>query len=296
MMKKRIFCALIIFCLIFMVSCAKNDQQSANNTLVDILGNQIVVDEPIQRIVSLSPAATEILYAIGADEYLLANTIYCNYPEQANNKPKIGDFSNPNMELILSYEPQLVLTASGVQENIINKFRELNIPVFSLDAYNVEDVLKNIQMAGVITGKQKQAGVVISEINDVLGEIATNVASQTENPTVFIEIWDDPLMTAGGASFISDMIVRAGGINIAADMDVEYAEFSREQLLSKDPCVYLLIGYKNQVNNLRDRAGFAALSAVKNNRVYIIEDDLLTVCGPRIVEGIQEMYKCFYPQ
>lgn len=296
-MKKSFLIMLCIaVCLIFVVSCGMDNQQKADNVLVDILGNELVVEQPYERIVSISPAATEILYAIDADKYLLANTIYCDYPEEANSKPKIGDFSNPNIELILSYEPQLVLTASLEQEDVMNRLQELGIDVFCLDAYNVQDVLKNIEMAGIITGREAEALQLLAEMNIVIDDIKAKVATQTEKPDVFVEIWNDPLMTAGGNSFINDMVEMAGGHNIAADLEMEYPQFSKERLLSMDPDVYLMVGHDRSIDEVEQIEGFSVLSAVKNQRVYIIEDDFLTICGPRIIDGMGALYDAFYPQ
>ncbi len=296
-MKKMFLAVLsIALCLIFVAACGADNQQKADNVLVDVLGNELVIDQPYERIVSISPAATEILYAIEADEYLLANTIYCDYPAEANNKPKIGDFSDPNIELIMSYEPQLVLTASLEQEDIVNRLQELGINVFCLDAYNVQDVLKNIEMVGIITGQEAEARQLLAEMNTVMADIKTKVAAQTEKPDVFVEIWNDPLMTVGGNSFINDMVEMAGGHNIAADLEMEYPQFSKEQLLSIDPDVYLLVGHDRSVDEVTKIEGFSALSAVKNQRVYIIEDDFLTICGPRIIDGMEALFNAFYPQ
>jgi iron complex transport system substrate-binding protein len=294
-MKKRFLLVMImVVAMVLLAACGGANQTDSEGKLTDILGNQLTVEKPYTKIISLSPAATEILYAIDADEVLLANTTFCNYPEDADKKPKIGDFSNPNIELILEYEPDLVVTAAGVQEEILNKFKELNIEVFCLDAHNIDDVLKNIEMAGIITGKETEAATVVKEMNDSLDQVAEKTAKINEKPTVFVEIWDEPLMTAGATSFTNDIIERAGGINIAADVDSEFPEYSKETLLEKDPDIYILLGHDKQVNNVGKRAGFEVLQAVKNERVFIAEDDLLTICGPRVVDGVEMLYNYCY--
>lgn len=265
-------------------------------TLKDSLEREITIEKEPSRIISLSPAITEILFAIGAADKIVGVTNYCDYPPEALEKPKVGDFTNPNLEVIISSQPEVIFIAAGVQADLVKQFEDLDIKVITLDANSVTQVLENIETAGRITGNIEQAGEVVANLQQRVDAVREKISRATHKPTVFFEVWDDPLMTAGPGSFIDDLITLAGGTNIAGDVTKRFAEFNREVLLERNPEIYILNSHAHTPAEIKNRAGYTGLEAVQKDRVYAIEDDLVTLPGPRIVEGLEQMARIIHPE
>lgn len=310
-MRRKIGLCLILLLVIstFLLACSKGqqtpEQSPAPNsaaggkfplTLVDSLGRQVTIEKEPQKIISLSPAITEILFAIGVGDKIIGVTDFCDYPEEALQKPKVGGFDNPNMEVIINSEPDVVFTAAGLQSEFVQQLERLGIVVVTLDAKTLEDVLANIELAGQVTGATEKARELSQSLAARIEAVKEKVSRAKEKPTVFFEVWDNPLMTAGPGSFIYDMIELSGGQNVAFDVKESFADFSVELLIERDPEFYLINSHAHTPEDVKKRPGYEGLKAVKNNRVYAIEDDLVTLPGPRIVDGLEEMARIFHPE
>lgn len=265
-------------------------------TVTDSLGRKVVIESEPGRIISLSPAITEILFAVGVAENIVGVTDYCDYPAEAQQKPKVGSFQTPNLELIVDSEPDVIFTAAGIQEDFIKQFDQLEIKVVVLDAQNIDQVMNNIRLAGQVSGATTKSTEVVEDIQRRLTSVKDRIASAKTKPTVFFEVWDDPLMTAGPGSFISDLISLAGGTNIAENTTEEFVEYNREMLLAKNPEIYIINSHAHTPEDIKNRPGYAGLSAVRENRVYSIEDDLVTLPGPRLIEGLEKMARIIHPE
>jgi len=265
-------------------------------TIIDSLDREVFIAAEPARIISLSPAITEILFAIGVSDKIVGVTDYCDFPAEALKKPKVGGFQTPNLELIVNSNPDIVFTAAGIQKDLIKQFDELGIKVIALDARDINQVMDNIKFAGQVTGSTAQASEVVEDIQQRVDIIKGKIAKAETKPTVFFEVWDDPLMTAGPGSFIDDLISLAGGTNIAGDTTEEFAEYSQEMLLAKDPEIYLINSHAHKPSDIKSRPGFAGLKAVQENQVYSIEDDIVTLPGPRLIEGLEQVAKIIHPE
>lgn len=304
-MKKFLLYFLCLILVISLLGCAnvsspkvveEKDTGGYPLQITDSVGREVTIEKQPQKIVSLAPATTEILFAIGADDQLVGVSEYCDYPEEALEKPKMGDFMNPNFELILESEPDLIFVAAGEQEDFIQRLTELGIKVIVLDADNVEQVLQNITTAGKITGHQDKAQQLVGELEARIEEVKSKVTTSSRIPAVFFEVWDDPLMTAGPNSFIDDLIKLAGGKNIAEDLPKRFAEFSQELLFERNPEIYILNNHAHTPEDVKARPGYDAIKAIQDDRVYTVEDDLVTLPGPRIVDGLEELAKIIHPE
>ena len=304
-MKKILTGFLCLVLLAGLLGCGKTTVPESNQgelagdypvKITDILGREVVIEKRPEKVISLAPAPTEILFAIGAGDQVIGVSEYCDYPEEALSKPKMGDFMNPNLELIVEQEPDVIFVAAGVQEDFINRLTELGSKVIVLDAENIEQVLKNISIAGQVTGHRQEAEELVAELEARIDEVKHKAASSSQMPTVFFEVWDDPLMTAGPNSFINDLINLAGGKNIADDLPKRFAEFSQELLFERNPDIYMINNYAHTPEEVMARPGFNMLKAVQNGQVYAIEDDLVTLPGPRIVDGLEQMAKLIHPE
>ena len=252
------------------------------------------------RYISLAPATTEILFALGLDEEIVGVSSFCNYPLKAKTKEKVGTFSQPNVEKIISLKPDIIFCTGLEQTPVVNALRQLNLKVYVSDPSNIKELLNSIRDIGRLTGREKEADTLINKMEQVLGQVNVKVKliPPEKRLKVFIEIWHDPLMTVGKKSFVDEVLTLAGGINIAADTLQPYLYFSPEQVIKRNPdCIIQTYMSENEpLKTIEKRLGWKEISAVKHGRVYNdINPDILLRPGPRIVEGLQELHKKLYP-
>jgi iron complex transport system substrate-binding protein len=253
------------------------------------------------RVISLTPATTEILFALGLDKEIVGVSSFCNYPAKAKTKEKVGTFSQANIEKILSLKPDIIFCTGLEQAPIVTELKQLKLKVFVSDPNNIEEIFGSILEIGKLTHKEGNAATLIESMKNSLNDITSKVRAlrQGRRPKVFVELWGDPLMSAGQNSFLDELITLAGGVNIAHDLTRPYSFFSPEQVLKKDPEVIILLymSPEKPTSLLEARLGWDKLAAVKNQRVYNdIDPDILLRPSPRIIKGLNELYKRMYPQ
>jgi cobalamin transport system substrate-binding protein len=265
-------------------------------TVTDDAGTQVTLAKPAQRIVSLAPANTEIAYAIGAGSKMVAGTSYDDYPAQAKSLPKIGDFSNPNVEKIASFSPDLVLAAGGIQDSLRSKLESLGMKVYVVDPKTYDGTVATIENVGKLTGDQSGAAAVAATMTAAEQKVKDAV-SGLPKATTFLEIYSKPLMTAGSGTFINDMIGIAGGDNIGAQAGSGFPNFSTEVLVKDDPQVYIAdSGSMSKPGDIKSRPGFSDLTAVKLGHVYVIEDSTIARPGPRLAQGLVALAGMIHPE
>ncbi|MBU4345829.1 MAG: cobalamin-binding protein [Candidatus Omnitrophica bacterium] len=251
------------------------------------------------RYISLAPSTTEILFSLGLDKEIIGVSSFCNYPLKAQEKEKIGSFSQPNIEKILSLKPDIIFCTGLEQTPAVGKLRQLDLKVYVSNPSNMEELFTSIKEMAALTDKEKEAEVLVYTMKLKIEKIYSKVKliPQQNRPTVFVEYWNKPLMTAGRDSFIDDLITLAGGVNIAYDTPRPYSYFSPEVVIRRNPTCIILAYMVNEkaAQAIRERLGWRNISAIKHNRVYTdINPDLLLRPGPRVVEGLAEMYKRLY--
>lgn len=254
-----------------------------------------------QRIISLTPATTEILFALGLDEEIIGVSSFCNYPQQAKAKEKVGTFSQANIEKIISLKPDIIFCTGLEQAPIVTELKQLKLKVCVSDPGNMEELFKSILEIGQLTRKEINAEKLIENMKISIKEIALKVRPipQSSRPKVFVELWGDPLMSVGRGSFLDELITLAGGTNIAHDLTRPYSFFSPEQVLKQDPDVIILLymSPENPTSLLESRLGWNMIAAVKNRRVYNdINPDIVLRPAPRIIEALRELHKRIYSQ
>ncbi|MGC8970747.1 MAG: ABC transporter substrate-binding protein [bacterium] len=267
-------------------------------TIKDDVGRKITISKEPKRIISTAPDVTEILFALNLGDKVVGVTTWCNYPEGAKTKEKIGDFANPNIEKILSLKPDLIVATGGVQRQVIEKLEQLGIPVYVFYPHNIDEVIKGIYTIGRITGAEENAKRLAFDLKLRIAKVTSKVSKVKTKPKVFFELWHEPLMSAGPGSFIDDIIKKAGGINIAGTAKSAYPIFSLEQLIKEDPDV--IIGAESSMGanplEIAKRPGWDTLKAVKNQRVYTINDDIIFRAGPRLVLALEIIAKYLHPE
>ncbi|MFC1624120.1 ABC transporter substrate-binding protein [Candidatus Omnitrophota bacterium] len=264
-------------------------------------GDAISSEIKKQRIISLAPSTTEILFSLGLDEEIVGVTTFCNFPPEALNKEKIGTFSQPSIEKILLLKPDVIFAAGLEQAFTVERLRELKLKVYVTYPSDIEELFDSIKVIGELTYREKEALILINEMKTKIDRIRieTEVIPQEDKLKVFVEIFYDPLITAGKTSFVDGLIDLAGGINIATDMTRDYGYFSVEEVIRRNPdCIILGHNAKEkEISAIKKRLGWEEISAIKNNRIYgDINPDLFLRPGPRLVKGLEEIYRRLYPR
>jgi len=269
----------------------------APRTFVDDAGRKIFLADPPSRIVSLAPSVTEMLFAVGAGEQVVGVTSFCDYPPEAQAKPKVGG-AFPNLEVVLSLKPTLVVAPRDfIRPDMVAKLDQLKIALFILDAGSLEDVLRHIRTIGRILGRSEKADAVAADLRRRVTEIKARTAGAAR-PRVFYVLNSDPLMTAGPGSFIHQLIELAGGANVAAGAPVSYPRLSLEEVVKQDPQVILFpVGDDEGIPDQEQQRWlrWTTLSAVKQNRFVRIPSVLLDRPGPRVVDGLELLARQLHP-
>lgn len=253
-----------------------------------------------KRIVSLAPSATEILYAIGAGNQVVARTDFCNYPPEAMDKPSIGGFATSaiSVEIILSYEPDFVYGTTGMHEFIGQQLQEFGIEVYLSEVDSIDSVIEEIIYIGEITGHKSQAKKVASSISNTCKNISSKIKKASAMPVpVYYEVWSMPFMSVGTGSFIADVITTAGGTNIFGDItDNPYPVVSEEEIIVRNPSV-ILIPQENYetIETISSRHGWQEIDAVRTKRVNFLDSDIVSRPGPRIDQALLLIAKTLYP-
>jgi len=261
--------------------------------VLDYKGQTVRLESPALRIVSLTPTATEILYAVGAGSQIVGVTEYCNFPDAAKAKPKVGGFSGATVsaETIVALKPDLVLVSGDMHEKIASLLQKLGLKTFAIEPRNFNQVYQNILSVGVLTGHQTESEKVVADMKSRLARVSASIAGKVPK-AVFWELWDDPLMSAGGQTFISEAIAAAGGRNIFADLNETWPTVSLEELLSRN-CDWILAGddHGDRMNlgSLLRRPGWSAIRAVKKGNIAVIEADMILRGGPRLVDAVEAL-------
>lgn len=254
--------------------------------VVDDNGDKLKLADTAQRIISLSPNTTEILFHIGAGEKIVGADEYSNYPKQANDILRVNNHAAVNYELILSLKPDVVIAwQSGNGEKIISRIRELGIPVFVVETGNLQDIPYLYRRLGQLSGYEKQSNIQAEKFSSRLNQLRKTFSSR-EEIRLFYQIWNEPLMTLNGDHMVTDIIELCGGVNIFSDAAALVPYVNVESVLAADPQV-IITGGKSK-SDLLD-SGFwdkwSSLSAVKNQHLYAIPSDLLQRHSDRILEG-----------
>jgi iron complex transport system substrate-binding protein len=266
--------------------------------ITDDLGNEVTIEAEPQRIVSMAPNHTEILYALGLGDKVVGVTEYCNSPPEAQEKPKVGGFSNIDLEQVVGLNPDLVLGTSIHAQSVGPALAERGLKVVLIDPETVEDVLEKIVLVGKVAGREETAIALADELRGRIEATMARVQKAEHKPRVYWELSND-LYTAGPGSFIEDLITRAGGINIAADAQGQWPQLNLEALILADPEVIVLADhpYGETAEGVKARPGWADISAVRNDRIVeILDDNLVSRPGPRMAEALEFVAKALHPE
>lgn len=262
-------------------------------TVTDDADREVTIEAAPERIVSLAPGNTEIIDSLGLIDKLVGVTTLDDYPPAVVDIEKVGDFAGPNLEKVAAADPDLVVMTGGVQGEVIAKLEEMGATVLVIDPVGLDGLYADIELLGKATGATGKATEVVDAMKADESEIADKLAGTKPTPC-FIEIAQNPIYTAGSGTLMADLIERAGGRNIVTEQG--YVAFSSEQILAADPAVYFVTkGSMSSPEGIAARAGFDKLAAVRDSRVVILDDNLVSRPGPRAVEGMLSIARALHP-
>ena len=293
--------ATILFVLCFGLSCAqrrRDIEATERRNLIDALGRKVAVKANPQRIISLAPNVTEILFALGLGERVVGVTSYCDYPEAAKTKEKVGDTLNPDLERIIALKPDLVVITTASQlEKLTSKLDELGIPVYITNPRTVREVVSSISDLGEVTGAKHQAAEISAQMEQRINKVEKRV-SVLPKLRVFYVLQTGPLITAGRKTFINDLIDLAGGRSISGEETADYPQFSRETVVARAPAVIVIPASHGSefVREADLRRDFATTPAIRFNRIVRVNPDWVDRPGPRIVDGLEQLAKGLHPE
>lgn len=245
-------------------------------------------DKP-QRIVSLSPGNTEILFALGAGDRIVGVSSYSDHPAEAKNIPSVGSYIAPDVEKIIALKPDLVVALTQTQSQQIRLLKHAGIHVAAVEPKSMQQILTAIDTISEAIGEAARGRNLHQELATQLEKIKSATSSLPPK-RVFVQIWDNPLLTAGNRSFINDIITQAGGVNIAADKNADYTPGDIEMLYARQPEFYIIISHSTAGNrSFINKAELRDIEAIKKQQVFHIDDDIMTRPGPRTFAGLIQL-------
>lgn len=263
-------------------------------TVTDSNGDEVTLESEPQKIVSVAPNLTELVYALGAGDLLVGRSDYCDYPQEVSAVESVGTITTPDIEKLISFEPDLVLVSTHFDEENTQKLNELNVPVLTLYEENsMEGVYDMVETLGTALNRSTQAEECISQMQEIVSETEDKVKG-LDAPTVYYVVgygeYGD--YTAGGDTFVGKMLEAAGGDNIAKE--VTGWSITLEEIIEKDPSI-IIIG-ESMKDDFMSSPNYSDLTAVKENRVYGIDNNMLDRQGYRNAEGLRTLAEIFHPE
>lgn len=264
---------------------ADTSAAAAGAAITDMVGREVTV-KSAGRIVSLAPSATEILFALGVGDKIVGVDAYSDYPEETKAIEIVGDYNGPDIEKIVSLNPDIVFCGNTLQEEQIGELEKLGLTVVATEAVAFEDIQKSIEMIGDIVGKQEAAKAVVDSINSAVEKAGQNAPKEEKTVYYAMSYGDMGNWTSGPGSFINTMIELAGGVPVTKDATDSWLEYPVEDLVSQDPDIILVSSDMGSVEDITKVQGYSDLTAVKNGKVYQMEANVISRPGPRIADAI----------
>jgi iron complex transport system substrate-binding protein len=276
---------------------AMASSNDAGVLLVDDYGRTIKLSATPERIVSVAPTPTEILFAVGAGDLVVGVDDYSDYPAETANLTKVGSYTL-NTEVIVGLQPDLIISSDLVPLSQLELLEDQGIPFVILATRTLDDVMKDIRLVGILTGHVDDAVALAEDLEERVDAVtAKTLAEGVVMPRVYVEYY--PYWTYGPGSFGDDLIALAGGINIAANTSSEYPMVTSEFVIAQDPEVIVYtFGYMTSTtaDEIASRPGWDTITAVSTDRIYSVDDNLVSRYGPRIVDGLEQLAEMLHPE
>lgn len=272
-----------------------------NRVVTDDRSFRIEMESPPRRIISLAPNITEILFALGLEDSIVGVTRFCDYPPQVVNITKIGGLVDPNLEKIISLNPDLIIGFRGNPIRILEKMQEFHLPVFIMEmGTTIDSVFEIIKTVGTITWMEDRADTLIHVLKTRYQKILAAVEDVHFFPKVFFSLHGLGLWTCGKGSFMDDLVRKAKGINIAGNIQKKWLLLSQEHLIQEDPDFIIILSrsqkeFLKAKKWIKKRVSFKNLQAVKTDKIYFLDENLATRPGPRIFDALDHLARLIHP-
>jgi len=287
---------LVILSLALVLTACSPTEQTPTQYVVDDLGRLVAINGTPQRIVSLAPSNTEILFALGLGEKVVGVTDLCDYPTEALEKEKVGGYYGPDIEKIIALEPDLVLATDFHRFELIPTLEEQGFTVFAVAPQTLDDVLESIQKVGKITGKEEEASGFVNEMQSKIEEIQELTEGLGERPRVLYVTWHDPIWTVGRDTWIDDLVWIAGGNNTFSQYFESGAMVEIEWVLFCNPEVIITSSWPDVYEWAMNEPALNVTDARQSGSVYTCDDNLVQRPGPRLVNGLEWFAYFIHPE
>jgi iron complex transport system substrate-binding protein len=293
--KKASTVVLLILLVVFIL-------EAQEIIIKDDLGFAFDMTAPPQRIISLAPNITETLFALGLGEKVVGVTRYCDFPEDAMKKEKIGGMVDPNLEKIIALKADLIIGFRGNPLTTLERLRNLNLPIFVLDTgMTIESTLSIVKKIGTVTHAEKRAELFIHSLRERYEKILSALRDVKQEPKVFLSLHGTGLWTCGKESFLNDLVKKARGMNIAGNITRKWLNYNREHLIHEDPEVIIILSkskkdFLKTKKWIKNEAHLEGTQAVDADRIYFLDENLATRQGPRLIEALEELARLLHPQ
>ncbi len=272
-------------------------------TFTDAMGEEVTLQRPPERVVSLSTGFTEAIFAMGAGDRLVGRVTFAEYPPEALDVPSVGGVIDPSLEAIVGLEPDLLLTVRGTPQDVVESVRRAGISVIARDPASIDEVLGCIRDIGRYLGVETDADALADQLAvgaEAVTERGNAIASGQGRPSALFVVGLDPVFVAGGGHFVDDMIERAGGLNAATLIEGaaanQWPSLSLEAIVELDPDIVVIAMMLNDElaaaegpDGIASMPGWSELSAVKAGRVYRIDPDIVLRASPRLFDALEQM-------
>ena len=289
---------LIVLLVITGLSLSKAAQSTAG-TVTDQLGRQVNVPDNPQRIVALAPNITEIIFALGQEHRLKGVTRYSDFPSEAAKLFKVGSYVHLDLERIVALKPDLCIAIKdGNPRLVAQRLESLKIPVYAVDPKNLDTIMKTIIEIGKLLDAGEKAKMLVQDMHSRIQRVKSLVEKAAHRPGVFFQIGISPIVSVGTPTFIHELIVLAGGTNLASG-PIPYPRFSREQVLALSPEVFIITSMARAAVFEKVKAEWSQwpnLPAVRNQRIYLQDSNLFDRPTPRLVGGLELLVRLIHPE
>jgi iron complex transport system substrate-binding protein len=289
--------ACVVICAILLATLGAGCTQLSSNqttqsggiTVTDDAGRTVTIAQTPHRIISLAPSITEDLFALGLGGKVVGDTTYDNYPPAAVNITKVGGFSSPSIEKIVSLSPDIVFASSLENNTLLSTLSGYGIPTVVLNPTSLTGILNDLSLIGKVTGSTGNSSALVTNLTQRMTANSISVAS---HPRVLYLVWYNPIMSAGADTFEGDIIAHAGGINVAQLANVSgYGTMSKESIVALNPSVIIANSAMNStaVQQVKSDPALATVDAVKNDKIYILDSDIISRPGPRAFDALEQI-------
>ena len=292
------FWRLINIFMIFIWLCF-GELPATAGIVTDQLGRKVMVPENPRRVISLAPGITEIIFALNRESLLKGVTLHCDFPAEAKLLPRVGSYVELDLEKIISLNPDLCIAIKdGNPKSVIDRLEFFGIPVYAVDPRNLESVMESILAIGNILGAGERADILVKSMRSRIRHVRELAAGTSYSPRVFFQIGAAPVVSVGTRTYIHELIMLAGGINVTAG-ETPYPRFGREQLIALSPEAVIITSMeRNDVFEqvLAEWNKWPQIPAVRNKRIYNANSDLFDRPSPRLVDGLEALVKLIHPE